>query len=150
MAMTVNGGGGYKADINVTPLVDVVLVLLIIFMVITPLLVKALEVDVPEKTEVEVEDESVKTQVVVEIKANGDIFINKQPIELGDIPEKIERLMRGRKTKVVFFDIDDGANFGYAVKVMDNVKKGKAKILGMMTGGKKAWKSGRASSSGEI
>ncbi|MBN1208313.1 MAG: biopolymer transporter ExbD [Myxococcaceae bacterium] len=124
-----------NSDINVTPLVDVVLVLLIIFMVLTPLLEKDIEVRVPE-TEVEATPPDTNDQLVVQLSENGDIKINAE--EMPNLEEFINRLKRmlaakAREERVVFFMADDKANYGKLIGVMDGAKSAGAVVLGMTT-----------------
>jgi biopolymer transport protein ExbD len=127
--------GGPNSDINVTPLVDVVLVLLIIFMVLTPLLEKDIEVRVPQTEEVETTAEVPQDQLVVGINAKGDITINNQPVKLEEYEEEMKKLLAGKpeKDRLVFFMADDEANYGKIVAVLDRTKLAGAHTLGMMT-----------------
>ena len=133
MAMAVGGSKkGVKAEINVTPLVDVVLVLLIIFMVMTPLMLKELGVNVPKKENVEVQQQVSQDQLVIEFRS-GTILLNKQPIQESQLGDKMHDLLSQRANKVVFFNIDDDSPYGDAVHVMDIVRGAGAKTLGIMT-----------------
>jgi len=133
MAFSGSGGKGrVRADINITPLVDVVLVLLIIFMVMTPVLLKKMDVAVPDKVDVEVQT-TVSDQLVVGINALGEVAINKEPIARDAVAEKIATILRSRREKVIFFDIHDQANYAEVVKLMDDCRGAGAKVLGIMT-----------------
>ena len=133
MGMAVGGSKkGVRAEINVTPLVDVVLVLLIIFMVMTPLMLKELGVNVPKKENVEVQNVTQADQLVIEFRANT-ILLNKEPVSESQLADKIHTALAQRRDKVVFFNIDDEAPYGDAVHVMDIVRGAGAKTLGIMT-----------------
>jgi biopolymer transport protein TolR len=124
-----------NSDINVTPLVDVVLVLLIIFMVLTPLLEKDIEVRVPE-TEVENTPPETNDQLVVQLTEAGAIKINAET--MGGQEEYVTRLKRilaakPREERVVFFMAEDNANYGALIGVMDGAKTAGAVVLGMAT-----------------
>jgi biopolymer transport protein TolR len=124
-----------NSDINVTPLVDVVLVLLIIFMVLTPLLEKDIEVRVPE-TEVETTPPDTNDQLVVQITEAGAIKINAE--QMPSPEEYVTRLKRmlaakPREERVVFFMAEDKANYGQLITVMDGAKTAGAVVLGMAT-----------------
>jgi biopolymer transport protein TolR len=124
-----------NSDINVTPLVDVVLVLLIIFMVITPLLEKDIEVRVPE-TEVEASPPDTNDQLVVQLTEAGAIKINAD--QMPSPEEYVTRLKRmlaakPREERVVFFMAEDNANYGQLISVMDGAKAAGAVVLGMAT-----------------
>ncbi len=134
MGMDTGGGGGsVKADINITPLVDIVLVLLIIFMVITPLMTKMLPVLVPEKAEVEQPTEQMKKQVVVYLKKDNTIEVNHEPVAMADLEERLRLALKIQSEKIVFFEADDDAAYGNAVLVMDAIKGSGTKIIGIMT-----------------
>jgi len=133
MGMAVGGAKkGVKAEINVTPLVDVVLVLLIIFMVMTPLMLKELGVNVPKKENVEVQNLTQADQHVIEYRS-GTILLNKETVPESQLADKIHTALAQRRDKVVFFNVDDDANYGEAVHVMDIVRGAGAKTLGIMT-----------------
>jgi len=125
--------GGVRSDINITPLVDVVLVLLIIFMVATPMLIKDLDLTVPEKAETTIATPTTANQVVVSVTKEGQVQINREPVAESLLTEKIHDLMTTRSQKLVFFDIDDDANYGEAMHVMDVCRGAGAKTLGIMT-----------------
>ncbi len=126
-------GGAVRSDINITPLVDVVLVLLIIFMVATPMLIKDLDLTVPEKAETQIASPTTANQVVVSVTKEGLVQINREPVLESQLNEKIHDLMTARSDKLVFFDIDEDANYGEAIHVMDVVRGAGAKTLGIMT-----------------
>jgi len=126
-------GAGVRSDINITPLVDVVLVLLIIFMVATPILIKDLDLTVPEKADVQVATPTTANQVVVSVTKEGEVQINREPIVESQFGEKIHDLMTARSEKLVFFDVDDDANYGDAMHLMDVARGAGAKTLGIMT-----------------
>ena len=126
-------GGAVRSDINITPLVDVVLVLLIIFMVATPMLIKDLDLTVPEKAETQIASPTTANQVVVSVTKEGQVQINREPVLESQLNEKIHDLMTARSDKLVFFDIDEDANYGEAIHVMDVVRGAGAKTLGIMT-----------------
>ncbi len=127
------GGGGVKADINITPLVDIVLVLLIIFMVITPLMTKMLPVLVPEKSEIEQPTEQMKKQVVVHLYADNSIEVNHEPVLMEDLEERLKLALKIQTEKIVFFEADDDAAYGNAVIVMDLIKGAGVRTIGIMT-----------------
>jgi len=135
MGAKIGGQRGAQSEINVTPLVDIVLVLLIIFMVITPLLAKNIPIEVPMKAEMEEPPEQIKDQVVVKVFTDQHIEINTKEVALDGIYEVISDAMSGRRfeDKIVFFESEDDVPYGLAVAVLDAVKGGGAGTLGMMT-----------------
>jgi len=128
------GGKGPASEINITPLVDVVLVLLIIFMVITPLMIKQIPIEVPEDVEVE-DPEPVKDQLVLTLKENNDMLLNTDTVTLADLEERLwERLKtRPKSAKVVFLDAEDNVPYPNIVQVMDLMKSGGVETIGIVT-----------------
>ena len=128
------GGSGAQADINVTPLVDIVLVLLIIFMVITPLLSKSLEIEVPQKVEdPEPLEEKLKEQMVLKLFADGHVELNKTVTTLETIEDQLRDIYSSRTDKVLFFEGEDDAPYGNAVVLMDLAKGAGVGTIGIMT-----------------
>jgi biopolymer transport protein TolR len=133
MAFSVGGGRGPQAEINVTPLIDVVLVLLIIFMVMTPVMLKEIVAKVPQKQTENVPLPPGETTIVVELDAHDQLSLNGEPVAPEMLGVKVgDRLVHDRQ-KVVFFRISDEANYGRAVRIMDICKGAGAKTLGIVT-----------------
>jgi biopolymer transport protein TolR len=125
-----------NSDINVTPLIDIVLVMLIIFMVVTPLLEKNLDVRVPDTEKVENITEVPPDQLVVRLSAENKLRINFEEVSPEEYIDKLKtKLDRYKKDtdKVVFFISDEKANYGRLVTAFDGAKQAGAKVLGMMT-----------------
>jgi biopolymer transport protein ExbD len=131
----VNPAGRPNSDINVTPLVDVVLVLLIIFMVVTPLLEKDIDVRVPATEQVETQQEVPPEQIVVGLDADGALSINTEKIEPQEYVNRLKRILAARAPgdKLVFFMPEDKANYAKLVTALDGAKQAGAETLGMMT-----------------
>ncbi len=127
MGMQVGGKGGIKNDINVTPLIDVVLVLLIIFLVTMPIMMRTITLEVPRKIE-DFEDPIVASkQISVLVKADGSITINDGSkdieIQATDLATTLQPILAEKKTdKIVFVDFDDPVVWGDVVVVMDTVR----------------------------
>ena len=136
------GGVGTKrrgADINVVPLIDIVLVLLIIFMVITPLIVKEMDLRLPEKSETPPEppppDQKPPDQVILTMGADFQIYLNKEPVPREMLLERLTAVMNARPTdqKIVFFDAEDSTNYGETVKVLDIARGAGVQKIGIIT-----------------
>jgi biopolymer transport protein TolR len=122
--MGFSAGGGKNAvrsDINVTPLVDVVLVLLIIFLVTMPILMRELDLEIPRKAEAVI-DETQEAQVVVTVAIDGTLKLNEQDVGKFDHAEKVRDSLKNRRDKIVFVGFDDGLKYGEAVSIMDLIK----------------------------
>jgi biopolymer transport protein TolR len=131
----VKKSGNANADINVTPLVDVVLVLLIIFMVVTPLLEKDILVRVPQAEQVEQQKEVPKDQLVVRINEQGELKINTETVAWDKYVDRLRVILAPRASadKVVFVVAEDKLNYGKLVAALDGAKQAGAEALGMMT-----------------
>jgi biopolymer transport protein ExbD len=124
-----------NSEINVTPLVDVVLVLLIIFMVVTPLLEKDITVRVPTTEKVEEMNEVPPDQLVVRVEDSGGLTINNDKVPEAEYVDRLKALLapKADADKVVFFVAADAANYGKLVAALDGAKAAGAKTLGMAT-----------------
>ncbi len=132
MAMTGGKMGDMKSDINITPLVDVVLVLLIIFMVVTPLLQRGYETKVPPKQVTNTPPPTNLDQIVVRLDAAGGMYINKEQYPERDFLNKLEEITKGRENKVVFFAADGNLTYDKVARFMDMCNEAGAKNLGIV------------------
>jgi len=136
MAMQL-GGKRPVTDINVTPLIDVVLVLLIIFMVLTPLAEKQMFMRVPEyeppNTQVVPPDAVPPDQIVLTALKSGRVLLNKQDMTVEEAMAKLKPVYEGHMSKVLFFNAQDGTHYEFAVKVLDEAHKAGVNTIGMMT-----------------
>ncbi len=131
--MAMSGGGGTSPNINVTPLVDVVLVLLIIFMVVTPLLEKEMPVRVPDLEQQDVPPPDVPPdEIVVQIRNNGLIYVNQDVVMKEALLDRLTLANNARSDKTIFFDADDATAYGVAVEVLDIIKQAGTETVGMM------------------
>ncbi|MFH1080030.1 MAG: biopolymer transporter ExbD [Pseudomonadota bacterium] len=119
------------ADINVTPLVDVVLVLLIIFMVTAPMLQMGIDVNLPrvKAKSIDVAEE----KLVLTITPAKEIFINKNKIPIRDLRTKLESIFTSRTDKEIFMRADKTIPYGFVVEVMSEIRKAGVDKLGMIT-----------------
>lgn len=132
--MAFSGGGkGIRSDINVTPLIDVVLVLLIVFMVLVPKLLNQMTIDVPPKSDAKEADPTSSDQLVVTISDDGRIAINDRAVTVEEMPDLVRNQMQNRAKKLMFFNPSEGANYGLVAKVMDICRGSGTKTIGIMT-----------------
>ena len=119
------------AEINVTPLVDVVLVLLIIFMVTAPMLQMGIDVNLPrvKSKSIDVTEE----KLVLTINSEKEIFINKNKISVLDLGVKLESIFSNRIDREIFMRADKNVPYGFVVEVMSAVRKAGVDKLGMIT-----------------
>jgi len=136
MAMSASRGISLQSEINITPLVDVVLVLLIIFMVATPILQMGIDVEVPPKVEMSaLPPPSELTQLVVNVKADG-IYLNQDKMENANaLRDRLAPVMlsRNAKDRVIFINAEDQVVFERAVEAMDAAHAGGAQKVGFLT-----------------
>ncbi|MEP6801068.1 MAG: biopolymer transporter ExbD, partial [Acidobacteriota bacterium] len=132
MSMAAGGSNDYKSDINITPLVDVVLVLLIIFMVITPLLQMGYDVKVPPKAPPTNIADIPPDQLVVSLMPNNKIFLNKQELTAQQLATQLADNLKNRRDKTVFFSADDSVAYGDVATLMDVVRNAGANNLGIV------------------
>jgi biopolymer transport protein TolR len=127
--------GRPRPNMNVTPLVDVVLVLLIIFMVITPLLAKQFWVHLPNKVEKEPAHEVADKDkpIVISVTRLGEIKINREVVPRPEFSAKLRRVLAARQQRTVFFDAEDDAEFGNAVEALDFARAGGAATIAVLT-----------------
>ena len=119
------------SDINVTPFVDVMLVLLIIFMVTAPMMMQGIDVSLPE-----VDTKTIPTKnerVIISLTAKGEIFINEYKVPLKDLGLKVKRIMDVHKTKEVFLRADKSIPYGQVAKIMAEVRQAGVTNLGLVT-----------------
>ena len=130
MAMETNSDR-LMSDINVTPFVDVMLVLLIIFMVTAPMMVQGVDVALPEATSKPLESET--EPLIITIDKNNAIYINDYEVSLGFLQEKLVKVLEGRADKEVYFRADKDIAYGIVVQVMAEIKGAGVEKLGMVT-----------------
>ena len=130
MGMQLSGGGKVAPVINVTPLVDVVLVLLIIFMVIVPLLEKEMVVNLPADTRAVTPPPPVSDQIIIDLDGQGKVTVAGVEVPRDRLEATIANALAGRARKVVFFSADDEAQYGDAVAVLDAAKGAGAETIG--------------------
>src|SRR5687768_11561472 len=131
MAITPTFGANPKSEINVTPLVDVVLVLLIIFMVVTPLLQMGYAVNTPPKVETVVAPPT-DDQLIVRMDKDGRVFINKQMVTQADFTTRMREALKGRESKIVFFAADGELLYDKVAIFLDLTRQAGVKNIGIV------------------
>ena len=122
------------ADINVTPMVDVMLVLLIIFMVITPMLSKGVSVDMARvKNPIAMHDADKSDAVLVAVTRDGKVYLGSTMIAAEDLPPKVKDLLLNKLDKTVFVKADQRAKYEKVVEVVDNLRAAGVDQLGLLT-----------------
>lgn len=124
------------ADINVTPMVDVMLVVLIIFMVITPMLSKSIPVDLAlTRNPVVMSDADKEDAIIVAITRDGQVFLSPglTKIDPAELAPKVKDLLTGRPSKIVYIKADARANYGKVEDVVDNLRAGSVDEVGLLT-----------------
>lgn len=130
--MQVGGGGSLNSDINVTPLVDVVLVLLIIFMVITPVVQMGYLVRVPEKAPANLPPSAVQDQIVLRLFPENRIMINKEDVPSDQFPAKVREILRGNTSKMVFFSGSRDVDYETTMRFLDTARAAGCKNIGII------------------
>lgn len=134
MSMSTGGGGGAQANINVTPLIDVLLVLLIIFMVITPMLNNKVNVDLPQAdAAVVMEDANKEDAVIVAVTRDGRTFLGGDQVTIDDIGSKITSKLENKTDKHVYLRADIRANYGKVMDAVDGIRSAGVSQLGLLT-----------------
>ena len=137
MAMDLGGAkGGVKSDINVTPLVDVMLVLLIIMMLIAPLLQQGVSVKMPEANNYTDKPES-QDQTVIAIDSAKNVYLNAKSIKQDDLAQKVTDLLENKKEKIVIIKADEAVDYSAVMATMDQLRKAGVEDIGLITERKK-------------
>jgi biopolymer transport protein TolR len=132
MSMNV-GGRGQNAQINVTPMIDVLLVLIIIFMVITPVAPRGLQALVPPQADAPPPPGLVSRDIVISVAKNGAIEINQQPVELAALPERLADLYRRHINDHIFVRGDRALDFQAVAQIIDLARGAGWERVGLMT-----------------
>jgi biopolymer transport protein TolR len=133
MAMSSGGArGGLNSDINVTPLVDVMLVLLIIMMLIAPMLQQGVAVTLPEAGNTG-DKPDTQDQTVVAIDSRGKFYVNALPSAPEDLVPRVQRALEDKKEKIVYLKGDKDANYGAIMDAMDAFRKAQIENIALIT-----------------
>ena len=141
MGMQVGGADEYNSEINVTPMVDVMLVLLIIFMIVTPLLQQGVSVNLPREMNSPDEDPDIAkdTSVIVAIPDNNNFYIGKDPYPLNTLGEKINKLMetKAQDKRIVYIKSGVNVDYGTVVNAINEIRKQNIDKIGLVADKKK-------------
>jgi TolR protein len=136
------GRGEVKSDINVTPLVDVMLVLLIIMMIVAPMLQKGVDVKLPQASNVADKPET-QEQTVIAITADKRIYLNSKPVREEELTQKVTESLESKKEKTVLIKGDEDAPYAAIMATMDKLRAAQIENIGLVTE-KKANRTGGA------
>ena len=132
MAMDLESKGSLKADINVTPLVDVMLVLLIIMMIVAPLLQQGVPVTLPLAANSSEKPET-QDQTVVTIDRNKDVYLNAKPVASGQLEARIKEVLEDKSDKIVIIKADEEAPYSAVMDTMDELRHAGIEDMGLIT-----------------
>jgi biopolymer transport protein ExbD len=145
--MNLGGKGGVKSDINVTPLVDVMLVLLIIMMLIAPLLQQGVAVTLPEAGN-SGEKPDTQDQTVVAIDSRGHFYVNALPVTNDDLVPRVQKALEDKKEKLVYLKGDKDAKYSAIMEAMDAMRKAQIENIALITERKQGSEGGKAKGGG--
>jgi biopolymer transport protein TolR len=133
MSMDLGGAkGGVKSDINVTPLVDVMLVLLIIMMIVAPMLQQGVALRLPKAGNTVSKPESAE-QTVLAIAMNKGLYLNSRPVQEGELASKINEILESKAEKIVLIRADEEVDYGTVMAAMDQLRAAGVEDIGLIT-----------------
>jgi biopolymer transport protein ExbD len=132
MAMQLGGGGGVKSEINVTPLVDVMLVLLIIMMIVAPLLQQGVSLTLPKATNT-AEKPETQDQTVLSIDARKRFYLNSVEVQGGDLQRRITDLLENKPDRIVIIKADVDVEYSAVMEAMDQLRASGIEDMGLIT-----------------
>jgi len=131
MAMSSGGGGGMSAEPNVTPMIDVLLVLLIIFMAVLPSMRKAIDIQLPDPTPSVQPANAKSDQIVLEVKPAGQYAINSEAVTRDRLPTRLKEIYDPRPEKIIFVKGDPKAKYADIIDAMDVARGAGVKVIGV-------------------
>jgi biopolymer transport protein TolR len=138
MSMDLGGAkGGVKSDINVTPLVDVMLVLLIIMMLVAPMLQQGVSVKLPT-AENTIDKPEQQGQTVLAISKDKSIYLNAKPVQDNDLTRRISELLENKTDKIVLIKADEEVEYSAVMNAMDQLRQAGIEDIGLITERKRA------------
>jgi len=133
--------GGIKSDINVTPLVDVMLVLLIIMMLVAPMLQQGVSVRLPSAVNTADKPETAE-QTVVAVAKDGSMYLNAKPVQEAEMTQKVNEILENKKEKTVVIRADEEALYSAVMTAMDQLRQAGVEDIGLITERKKGAEGG--------
>ncbi len=130
MAISTGGGGGLTNDINVTPMIDVLLVLLIIFMLVVPMSRKAIDLQLPDPSDQQ-QSANPPPQIVLEVMPGNRFLVNKEPLTRATLPKRLKEIYDGRPEKIIFVKGDPKNKYSDVIFAMDVARGAGVKVIGM-------------------
>ena len=131
MAMSGGGNSGLTNDINVTPMIDVLLVLLIIFMMVIPMSRKAIDLQLPDPSPDDTNSGPPPSQIVLEVLPGNTFKVNTQPVSKIELPKKLKEIFDPRPDKVIFVKGDPTVKYSDVIWAMDVARGSGVKVIGM-------------------
>ena len=135
MAMSAGGGGGVSSTPNVTPMVDVMLVLLIIFMVVAPALMAGFNADPPQAVNIKDHPEDEKTDQVLGLDRDGNYYLNKKPIKTEDVPAALSHIYKDtpRDDYIMYLKADKSLDYSKVLDALDVATHNGVRVVGMIS-----------------
>jgi biopolymer transport protein TolR len=134
MAMSAGGGGGVQSTPNVTPMIDVMLVLLIIFMVVAPALIAGFNATPPEGVNLKDHPEDENADQVLGIDREGQYYLNKRPLKNEDLPQKLKTIFDARtEDKILYLKADKTLEYSKILDAIDIASKNGVRVVGMIS-----------------
>jgi biopolymer transport protein TolR len=130
MAMSAGGARGLTNEINVTPMIDVLLVLLIIFMLVVPMSRKAIDLQLPDPSEQQ-QSSNPPPQIVLEVLPNNQFAVNKEPITRANLAARLKEIYDGRPEKIIFVKGDPKVKYSDVIFAMDVARGAGVKVIGL-------------------
>ena len=130
MAMSAGGAKGLTNEINVTPMIDVLLVLLIIFMLVVPMSRKAIDLQLPDPSEQQ-SSSNPPPQIVLEVLPNNQFAVNKEPLTKANLASRLKEIYDGRPEKIIFVKGDPKVKYSDVIFAMDVARGAGVKVIGL-------------------